>query len=116
MHCPRSIARCSCCTTWKDTITRRSACCLAFRAEPRRRDCRERARSCVWRFTNSKENGPVPDEKKFDDFLQREMKDYRASATPPADAIWARIEQDVAEAIRPRTVHRFTARRAWLAA
>ncbi|MEP6729069.1 MAG: hypothetical protein ABJE10_00460 [bacterium] len=57
----------------------------------------------------------MPDDNKFDDFLRREAKDYNASVTPPTDAIWSRIESDVADAIRPRAIRRITPRRAWIA-
>jgi hypothetical protein len=43
----------------------------------------------------------MPDDSKFDEFLRRETNRYVEPVTPPADAIWAAIEQDVARAIRP---------------
>ena len=56
----------------------------------------------------------MPDDQKFDDLIAREAKGYRAGAQPRADAMWARIERDVADAIQPR---RSTARHwPWLAA
>jgi hypothetical protein len=58
----------------------------------------------------------VPDNEKFEQFLQREVKDYNAPVTPPADAIWSKIEQDVAVAIDPVRVRRISTRRTWLAA
>lgn len=42
----------------------------------------------------------MPDDPKFDDFLSREAKGYRAGAQPPADRMWSRIESDVADAVR----------------
>lgn len=42
------------------------------------------------------------DDEKFDDFLRHGAKDYNAPVTPRADAIWAGIERDVAQAIAPR--------------
>jgi hypothetical protein len=50
----------------------------------------------------------VPDDDKFDDFLREAAKDYNTMTNPPADAIWAAIEADVAEAIRP------SRRRLWI--
>lgn len=44
----------------------------------------------------------MPDDGKFDEFLRRETSGYTGDVTPPADAIWAAIEQDVARAIQPR--------------
>ena len=44
----------------------------------------------------------MPDDNSFDDFLRDAAKDYNAETKPPADAIWAAIESDVAEAIRPK--------------
>ena len=44
----------------------------------------------------------MPDESKFDEFLRRETTGYPEEVRPPADAIWAAIEQDVARAIQPR--------------
>ena len=38
---------------------------------------------------------------RFDEFLDREAKGYKAGAKAPADDMWARIEPDVARAIRP---------------
>ena len=43
----------------------------------------------------------MPDDSKFDEFLRRETNRHMEPVTPPADAIWAAIEQDVARAIRP---------------
>jgi hypothetical protein len=51
---------------------------------------------------------------KFDEFLRREVKDYNAPATPPADAIWSRIEQEVADAIRPASARATVRRRMWI--
>jgi hypothetical protein len=52
---------------------------------------------------------------KFDDFLRREVKGYNAPVVPPpADAIWSRIEQDVAEAIRPASGRTNRQRRLWI--
>jgi hypothetical protein len=52
----------------------------------------------------------VPDDTKFDDFLRHSAKDYNTVTAPPsADAMWSRIEGDVAQAIdpaRPRIVAR----------
>jgi hypothetical protein len=56
----------------------------------------------------------VPDDTKFDEFLRQAAKDYNAPVTPPADAIWSRIEGDVAKAIRPAPVNRFAQRRTWI--
>ena len=42
----------------------------------------------------------MPDDK-FDELLRREAKGYRAGGQTPADAMWSRIEKDVARAIRP---------------
>ena len=42
------------------------------------------------------------DDDKFDDFLRGAARDYNAPVTPRADAIWAAIESDVAQAIAPR--------------
>ncbi len=50
----------------------------------------------------------MPDDDKFDDFLRHAAKDYNAETNPPADAIWAAIESEVAEAIRP------SRRRLWI--
>lgn len=41
------------------------------------------------------------DDTKFDDFLRQAASDYHAPVPPPADAIWAAIEKDVAQAIAP---------------
>ena len=41
------------------------------------------------------------DDEKFDEFLRHAASDYHAPVPPPADAIWAAIEQDVATAIAP---------------
>lgn len=57
----------------------------------------------------------MPDDTKFEQFLEREVKDYNSPVTPPADAIWSAIERDVADAIAPTRVHRLTPRRTWLA-
>ena len=43
----------------------------------------------------------MPDDSKFDEFLRRESNRLMEPVTPPADAIWAAIEQDVARAIQP---------------
>lgn len=51
---------------------------------------------------------------KFDEFLNREAKGYRAEGSPPADAIWRRIEGDVERAIR-RDERRFTRHWPWIA-
>jgi hypothetical protein len=51
---------------------------------------------------------------KFDEFLRHAAKDYNAPVPPPADAIWSRIEADVAKAIRPAPVNRFAKRRTWI--
>jgi hypothetical protein len=57
----------------------------------------------------------VPDNEKFEQFLQREVKDYNVPATPPpADAIWSKIEGDVAAAIDPIGVRRLKTRRTWI--
>jgi hypothetical protein len=57
----------------------------------------------------------VPDNEKFEQFLQREVKDYNSPVTPPpADAIWSQIEQDVAAAIDPVRVRRLNTRRTWI--
>jgi hypothetical protein len=56
----------------------------------------------------------VPDDEKFDEFLRRAAKDYNAPVQPPADVMWSRIEQDVAQAIRPGQVRSITHRRTWL--
>lgn len=56
----------------------------------------------------------MPDDEKFDDFVRRNLKDYNAPVPPPADAIWASIEKDVAEAIRPRAARPTTIRRWWI--
>lgn len=52
---------------------------------------------------------------KFDEFLRHAAKDYHAPVTPPADAIWSAIEEDVAKAIRPAQVTPFPQRRTWIA-
>jgi hypothetical protein len=52
----------------------------------------------------------VHDDEKFDEFLRHAASDYHAPVPPPADAIWAAIEQDVATAIAPvqrSAAHRF---------
>jgi hypothetical protein len=52
---------------------------------------------------------------KFEDFIERAAKGYRAGGTPPADRMWSRIEPDVARAIqRPR--HPRIRQWTWLAA
>ena len=56
----------------------------------------------------------MPDDMKFDEFLRRAAKDYNAPVPPPADAIWSRIEQDVAAAISPTPVRVLPRRRTWL--
>jgi hypothetical protein len=56
----------------------------------------------------------VPDDTKFDEFLRRAATDYNAPVPPPADAMWSRIEADVAEAIRPKPVSQFARRRTWI--
>src|SRR5262245_52173456 len=100
MPCPRSIGRCSCCTSWRDTTTSRSVSSSGSRVERPRHDCRRRARSFERRCTSSKESGPMHDDK-FDEFLRRETDGYGEPVTPPAEAIWAAIERDVARAIQP---------------
>jgi hypothetical protein len=57
----------------------------------------------------------VHDDGKFDEFLRVTAKDYRTPVTPPADAIWAAIEPEVAKAIAPKQ-RTFAARRmtAWI--
>jgi hypothetical protein len=63
----------------------------------------------------------VSDDAKFDHIIDREAKGYRARSQPPADAMWSRIEDDVAAAIRRperrigRSLTRFAGTR-WLAA
>lgn len=49
------------------------------------------------------------DDDKFDEFLRQAASDYHAPVPPPADAIWAAIEKDVATAIAPaqRSANRF---------
>ena len=44
----------------------------------------------------------MPEDSKFDDFLRRETSRFAEPVTPPADAIWAAIEPEVARAIRPQ--------------
>jgi len=44
----------------------------------------------------------MPDDSKFDEFLRRETSGYDEPVAPPAEAIWAAIEQDVARTIQPR--------------
>ena len=56
----------------------------------------------------------MPDDNRFEEFLRRETRDYHAPVPPPADAMWARIEPDVADAIRQPQVRRFPVRRVWL--
>jgi hypothetical protein len=46
------------------------------------------------------------DDTKFDEFIRQGAKEYRASVTPPADAIWAAIEADVTKAIAPKAKSR----------
>jgi hypothetical protein len=43
----------------------------------------------------------MPDDSKFDEFLRREALRHTETMMPPAEAIWAAIEQDVARAIQP---------------
>lgn len=50
----------------------------------------------------------MPDDEKFDEFLRDAAKDYNPGTNPPDAAIWAAIESDVAEAIRPKR------RRVWV--
>jgi hypothetical protein len=50
----------------------------------------------------------LPDDPKFDEFLSREAKGYRADAQPHANRMWSRIEGDVRSAIVPRPWTRFT--------
>ena len=56
----------------------------------------------------------MPDDNRFGEFLRRETRDYHAPVPPPADAMWARIESDVAKAIAKPEVNRFPVRRVWL--
>ena len=59
----------------------------------------------------------MPDhDSKFDEFLRREANRHMEPVTPPADAIWAAIEQDVARAIRPpvREATPIASRRLWI--
>ena len=56
----------------------------------------------------------MPDDMKFDEFLRRAAKDYNAPVPPAADAMWSRIEADVAEAIRPKVKNQFARRRTWI--
>ena len=42
----------------------------------------------------------MPDDDQFDELIHREAKGYRAGSQPPADAMWSRIEGEVASAIR----------------
>lgn len=42
----------------------------------------------------------MPDDEEFEELLRREVKGYRAEDVPPADLMWARIERDVAHAVR----------------
>jgi hypothetical protein len=43
----------------------------------------------------------MPEDSKFDEFLRRETNRGVDPVTPPAEAIWAAIEPEVARAIRP---------------
>ena len=45
----------------------------------------------------------MSDDPKFDDFISREAKGYRAGSQPPADRMWSRIEGDVADAVKRPT-------------
>ena len=56
----------------------------------------------------------MSDESKFESFLQKQMKDYKAEELPPADAMWSRIENDVAKAIDPAIRVRRQTNRRWL--
>ena len=42
------------------------------------------------------------DDEKFDDFLRDAARDYNAPVTPRADALWAAIAPEVAQAIAPK--------------
>ena len=44
----------------------------------------------------------MSDDDRFDQFISRESKGYRAGVEPPAEVMWSRIEHDVARAIRRR--------------
>src|SRR5262245_57724987 len=110
-RCPRSTDPCSCSTSWRVTITSRSAVCSAFRVGHPKHDCHRRARSFGWRCASSRESGPMPDDSKFDEFLRRETNRHMEHVTPPADAMWAAIERDVARAIQPPAP---ASRRLWI--
>lgn len=56
----------------------------------------------------------MPEDEKFDEFVRRTIKDYNAPVEPPADAIWAAIEHNVAAAITPRANRLTTTRRVWI--
>ena len=56
----------------------------------------------------------MSDDEKFEQFLQREVKDFKTAEPVAADEMWSRIEGDVAEAIQPRTLT-YSPRRGWLA-
>ena len=56
----------------------------------------------------------MSDDSKFERYLQREVKDYRADEPAPADAMWSRIEGDVDRALRPTKRRGFPVRRGWL--
>jgi hypothetical protein len=57
----------------------------------------------------------MPDDSKFDEFLRREAIRHTEAVTPPADAIWAAIEKDVARAIQPPvTGARLSRRPLWI--
>ncbi len=56
----------------------------------------------------------MPDDTKFDELLRHAAKDYNAPVPPPADAMWSRIEGDVAKAIRPASITRMPQRRTWI--
>ena len=58
----------------------------------------------------------MPDDLRFEEFLRRETRDYHAPGPPPAEAMWARIESEVADAIRTPQVRRLPVRRVWLVA
>jgi hypothetical protein len=53
------------------------------------------------------------DDEKFDDFIRSAAKGYTPGGAPPADAMWAAIAHDVADAIRPTRAR--TIRRTWIA-
>lgn len=55
----------------------------------------------------------MPDDERFNEFIRRNAAGYRADAPVPSDAIWGRIERDVADAVvTPRRVA--PRRRGWL--